>query len=155
VIRAVGAGTAPSLRAALPARAAFALLVLASVAALFYAQVLKRRPPLVDEPLGHVDRFAPGGDGVRLEREAHFRFRTTVDDVVDVWVVTTAGRVVDSLETDLPMHAYRHRPLHWDGTTTSGAPAAPGTYELRVRLERAGQTLIVPGFPMALESPAA
>ena len=155
MIRAVGAGTAPSLRAAVPARAAFALLVLASVAALFYAQVLKRRPPLVDEPTARTDHFQPSGNGTHLEREAHFRFRTTVDDVVDVWVVTPAGRLIDSLGANLPMHAYAHRALHWDGTTASGAPAPPGTYELRVRLERTGQTLIVPGFSMSLESPAA
>jgi hypothetical protein len=150
VIRAVGAGTAPSLRAAVLARAAFALLVVASVAALFLAQALKSESPLVFWPISHTDRFAPSGVG-GLKHEAHFRLKITVDDVVDVWVVTTAGREVDMLAAKLPMHEWVHRALHWDGTTSAGTAAAPGTYELKVRLEHAGQTLIVPGFRLLLE----
>ena len=63
MIGAAGAGTAPSLRAAVLARAAFALLVVASVAALFLAQALKSESPFALLPKAYTDRFAPSGGG--------------------------------------------------------------------------------------------
>ena len=72
------------MRAGAFARIVLGLLVLASVAAFFYAQALKREDPLVNGH-GGVTRFRPAGPGVT---EAHFHLKLSVNDVVDVAVLT-------------------------------------------------------------------
>src|ERR1022692_5200235 len=79
------------MRAGAFARIVLGLLVLASVAAFFYAQALKREDPLVNGH-GGVTRFRPAGPGVT---EAHFHLKLSVNDVVDVAVLTaTSDRLV-------------------------------------------------------------
>ena len=78
--------------------------------------------------------------------------RTSVDDVLDISVITTAGRAVAVVKTGLAVHKYRETPpLHWDGRTTAGALASPGSYLLRVRFQRAGQTVTVPNLQLLLK----
>ena len=78
--------------------------------------------------------------------------RTSVDDVLDISVITPAGHPVAVVATGLAVHKYRETPpLHWDGRTTGGALAAPGTYLVRVRFQRAGQTVTVPNLQLAPE----
>jgi hypothetical protein len=154
VIRAARGAPARGPHAATLACAVFAMLVLASVAALFYAQVLKREAPLLLPPRAAVDVFEPGGPGSHPPREAHFHVRTSVDDVLDVAVVTSTDRRVAVIATGLPVHKYRSATLHWDGRTTAGASAPPGVYLLAVRFAHAGQTVIQSGFQLHLEGPA-
>jgi hypothetical protein len=153
VIRAAPGAPARELRAATLARVVLALLVVASVAALFYAQALKHEAPLVSPVKGGIDTFQPGGTGGHgLLRQAHFRVRTSVDDVLDISVITTAERLVAVLRTGLHVRHYRETPpLHWDGRTSAGVLAAPGTYLVAVRFRHAGQTVTVPSFQLLLK----
>ena len=153
MIRAAPGAPARELRAATLARVVLALLVVASVAALFYAQALKHEAPLVSPVKGGIDTFQPGGTGGHgLLRQAHFRVRTSVDDVLDISVITTAERLVAVLRTGLRVRHYRETPpLHWDGRTSAGVLAAPGTYLVAVRFRHAGQTVTVPSFQLLLK----
>jgi hypothetical protein len=151
VIHATGGARLRALRAATLARAALGLLVAASVAAFFYAQALKREDPLLKRPKSYTDTFQPSGARHRLHRAAHFDVRASVADVLDISVVTPSGRHVDVIANGLHVREYRSVPLHWDGRTTAGTPAPPGLYELQVRFELAGQTLIAPGFRLLLK----
>jgi hypothetical protein len=156
VIRAAPGAPARELRAATLARVVLALLVVASVAALFYAQALKREAPLVRPVKGGTDTFQPGGSGTHgLLHQAHFRVRTSVDDVLDISVITPAEHLVAVVRTGLRVHRYRETPpLHWDGRTSGGALAPPGIYLVAVRFRRAGQTVTVPNFQLRLKGAA-
>lgn len=149
MIRAARGAPARGPHAAMLACVVFAMLVLASVAALFYAQVLKREAPLLLKPQGATDTFQPAGTGIH-PHEAHFDVRTSVDDVLDVSVLAASGRSIDVIAKRLPIHKYQHKALAWNGRTTSGASAAPGVYTVAVRFERAGQTVVAPGFSLLL-----
>jgi hypothetical protein len=154
VIQAARGAPARELRAATLARVVLALLVLASVAALFYAQALKHEDPLVRPVRPGTDTFQPSATGGHELRQAHFRVRTSVDDVLDISVVTTASRRVAVIATGVVAHKYREtRPLHWNGRTTAGADALPGTYLLQIRFRHAGQTVILPDFRLELKGP--
>jgi hypothetical protein len=155
VSRAPAAARPRAPRAAPLARAALAVLVAASVGAFFIAQALKREAPLLKRPRGYTARFQPAGDGHPFDRAAHFDVEATVGDVLDVSVLTLSGRVVDVIAPRLVVHEYRSVLLSWAGTTSAGTPAPAGLYELRVRFERAGQTVIVPGFRLALKGRSA
>jgi hypothetical protein len=142
-------GASPSVERAAPlARAVLAALVVAAVAALFYAQALKHRDPLLKNPLPGVDSFQPSA-GV----QAGFLVKSTIDDVLTIAVVTPAGRPVAVVRSHLRVRTDRSVKLHWDGRTVTGALARSGSYELRVHFARAGTTLIVPGFVMVLRGP--
>jgi hypothetical protein len=135
------------------ARAVLAALVVASVAAFFYAGVLKRETPLLLKPYPGTDGFQPAG-GSTLNRAAHFHVRASVGDVLDVRVLTTGGRLVAVLRTGLRVREYRTIRLSWDGRTSSGSLAPPGFYELQVHFLHAARTVVAPGFLMHLEGPA-
>lgn len=148
MIRATAAARQRAPRAATLARAVLALLLAASVGALFYAQALKREDPLV---IGHGGRttFRPGGPGAR---HAHFHLRLSVGGAVDVEVVPRASdRQVATLARDRRVREYRKFELIWDGTTSDGTPAPPGRYQVEVRIEASGRTVIVPGLQLVLE----
>lgn len=153
MIRAAPGAPARELSAATLARVVLALLVVGSVAALFYAQALKHQAPLLRPVKSGTDTFQPGGTaGQGLLREAHFRVRTSVDDVLDIAVITTADRRVAVIATGLAVHKYRETPpLHWDGRTSGGAFASPGSYLVRVRFQRAGETVTVPNLQLLLK----
>jgi hypothetical protein len=139
------------MRAGAFARIVLGLLVLASVAAFFYAQALKREDPLVNGH-GGVTRFRPGGPGVT---EAHFHLKLSVNDVVDVAVLTaTSDRLVKWIARNRKVREYRQFELVWNGTAAAGATALPASYLVEVRLEHAGQTVVVPGFLLRLEGPS-
>ena len=155
MIRAARGAPARELLPATLARVVLALLVLGSVAALFYAQALKREDPLVRPVTPGIDRFQPSGTGRHELRQAHFRVRTTVNDLLDISVITTGSHQVAVIATALAAQKYREtRPLHWDGRTTAGTAATPGTYLLRIRFHRAGQTVTVPNFQLELKGPS-
>jgi hypothetical protein len=155
VISAPAGARARAAPAATLARVVLALLVAAAVGAFFIAQAVKREAPLVKRPHSYTDTFQPSGSGHPFDRVAHFDVRTTVGDVLDVSVLTLSGRVVDVIASGLAVREYRSVLLDWSGTTSAGTPAAPGLYQLSVRFEHAGRTVIVPGFRLALKGPPA
>ena len=138
-------------RALTPAAVAFALLVLATVAAFVYAQRVKRDPLVLDrvsfiapphrqgtEP---VHAFTPDGD-CRRDR-IRIRFRTTVSDTGTVQVVKPGGRVVITLARDSFLKRYTFHTYYWDGRQRGGGTAPPGRYKLRVKLGE--RVLVTPG----------
>jgi len=133
------------VRAAALARASFAALVIATFLAIFYAQELKHRDPLLEKPGAGTIRFKPVGPlpGPMVHREAHFHVKATVADTLQVSVVgERSGRVVRVLVIDAPLYTTVH--AFWDGRSKTGALAPPGLYALRIHFERHGQTVPAP-----------
>ncbi len=137
-----------AVRAATLACAALGLLVAATVGAFFYAQALKREPPLVNGHSGFT-RFRPGGPGAT---EAHFHLKLSLNDVVDVAILDPrSDRQVRVIARNRRVREYKKFELIWNGRTASGAPAPPGLYRVQVLLEHTGQTVVVPGLQLDLE----
>lgn len=147
----------PPRRASL-ASIAFALLVLATIAAFAWSQRLKRDPLVLDRvtflavpgPHPRASRprgFTPDGD-CRFDRE-RIRFRVTRSDRADVQIVKPGGRLVVTLARDVYLERYHFFTFYWDGRTRGDGIAPPGRYKLRVKLLGQGRTL-VPGGPIRL-----
>jgi hypothetical protein len=133
---------------------AFALLVLATVAAFAYAQHAKRDPLVLDkvsfvgvppprDPAARIHSFTPNGD-CRNDR-LRIRFRTTRSDDGTVQIIRPGGRVVYTLARDQFLKRYRFHTYYWDGRQRGGGKARPGRYKLRVRLLGQDRTLVTPG----------
>lgn len=138
------------LRAATLARASFVALVLATFAAFFIAQDLKRVDPLVNGSTRGVVRFRPSGPGTRF---AHFHVKTTVSGVIGVGIVSErTGRTVDVIR--VRVRRYRHHSVQWPGTTTAGGVAPPGRYRVTVHFVQGGQTVPLVHPILVLEGPA-
>jgi len=146
VIRSVRGERPGEARAGALAAAIFLALALATLLALFYAQGLKRQDPLVRLSWTAVSRFRPGGPG---PQEAHFDVQTSVDDLLAASIVDSAGRVVRVLGP-VVAHKYRHVSFAWDGRTSAGVPAPPGTYLVRVHLQHWDQTVPLPPTKVTL-----
>lgn len=137
------------MRAATLARAVFAGLVLATFAAFFIAQDLKRVDPLVKGSTTGTVRFRPSGPGTRF---AHFHVRTTVGGEIDVGFVSErTGRTVRVVR--LLVHKYNRHDVEWRGTTTAGVAATPGRYRVTVHFPQGGQTVPLAHPILVLEGP--
>ncbi len=121
-------------------RATFALLVLATVAAFFVAQRLKKTTPLVNN-VRVTKYFSPNGD--RYKDRARLSFITKKGDRVTASVVDENDNEVRRLVTDRYMPKGRHV-FHWDGRTDDGLTVADGVYHLRVGLRDEGRTATTP-----------
>jgi hypothetical protein len=149
VIRAAGAAQARGRSAVLLARATFAALVVAAVAALFIAQALKREAPLIK---AHSHSMAFPGPGHQF---AHFHLTATLGGYVEVSVLTEGSeRTVKVLAAHWRIHEYRLFDLVWDGTTAAGGPAPAGAYVVQVRFENYGRSVIVPNFVLTYRGKA-
>jgi hypothetical protein len=149
VIRAAGAAQARGRSAVLLARATFAALVIAAVAALFIAQALKREVPLIK---GHSHSIAFPGPG---HLDAHFHLTATLGGLVDVTIVTASGeRPVDLIANHRRIYEYQRFELSWDGATSAGRPAPAGEYLVKVSFEQYGRSATVPGFVLTRRSAA-
>ncbi|HEY1774520.1 MAG TPA: hypothetical protein VGG41_00040 [Solirubrobacteraceae bacterium] len=149
MIRPAGAAPPRGPSAVLLARISFAALVVAAVAALFIAQALKREAPLIK---GHSGSMAFPGPGHEF---THFHLTATLGGYVEVSVLTQSGeRTVAVLAAHLRIHEYTRFHLAWDGTTTSGGPAAAGAYVVQVRFENYGRSVIVPNFVLTYRGKA-
>lgn len=137
---------------------AFALLALATVAAFFIIQHLKVSTPLIAgnptpfpsvinprdgatcplrTPSGHV---AP----VSIRQTSISFYLLYRSDVAQVYVVDSAGAVVDTLSPGVFMPAAPTpvtRQFTWDGRTSGGQLAAPGKYYFRVVLRHQNRTI--------------
>lgn len=139
------------------AAVAFALLVLATVAAFAWSQRLKRDPLVLDRVSFRAVPYAKAAAPARafmprsrcgLNR-MRVRFRTTVTDRGDVQVVEPGGRLVVTLARDAYLKRYHFHTFYWDGRTRNDGIAPPGRYKLRVKLHEEERTL-VPGGAMKL-----
>jgi hypothetical protein len=133
---------------------AFALLILATLAAFAWAQRVKRDPLVLDRvsfvgvpspnpAAAPVHSFVPT-NACRFSR-MRIRFRTTVSDHGTVQVVKPGGRVVVTLAREEFLKRYRFHTFYWDGRQRGGGTAHPGRYKLRVKLLGEGRTLVTPG----------
>jgi len=144
-------------RATLPTSAAavaFALLVVATVAAFAWAQRVKRDPLVIDRvKIGTnvktktgtkpLQSFTPNGD-CRHDK-IPIRFRTTITDRGTVQVVKPNGHVMLTLARDVPLRRYTFHTFWWDGSKRGGGKAPPGRYKVRVKLLGEGRTLVPAG----------
>jgi hypothetical protein len=132
------------------AAVAFALLVLATIAAFAWSQHLKRDPLVLDrvtfgKPASRA--LTPNGD-CRFDT-IRIRFRVTRSDRAHVQVVKPGGKLVVTLARDTYLKRYRFHTYYWDGRVRNDGIAPPGRYKLRVKMLGEDRTL-VPGGVMRL-----
>jgi hypothetical protein len=122
------------------ARIAFALLVVATIAAFFAAQELKTTPPNVQD-VRATEVFSPNRDG-RKDRMYMSFFLKRTDDVTAT-VVSRAGDAIRVL-ADRRLPARRRMRLRWDGSDARGRTVPDGIYRVRLSLRRQGRAVLIP-----------
>lgn len=121
-------------------RAVFGLLVIATTAAFFITQRLKRETPVVERVF--FPRYvSPNGDG--RKDVVGLRFDLPEPDDVTASVVDERGDEVRRLADDRALGRGTHR-FVWDGRTTEGRLAEDGDYRLRVTLRSEGRSVTAP-----------
>ncbi len=120
---------------------AFAVLVVATFAAFFITQRLKREPGVLGQ-VRATPFFSPNQDG-RFDR-ARIGFLLKEPDDVTVTVEDHDGQPVRRLARNEPLDAYTQLRLAWDGRDDDGAKAPDGTYRVRVGLRRQGRSVVLP-----------
>ena len=144
------------------ARAVFALLVIACVAAFFVTQRLKHTPTAVQ--LFQLTPFFLPTPSSHIKQE-RISFRLARSDVVTVTIVDSAGAEVATLVRGKPVTRYKQFSLRWNGrlgaargyTVLAGTngrtslepandgPLAPaGEYRVRVSLRKEGRSVLSP-----------
>ncbi len=123
------------------ARAVFALLVLATVAAFFVTQRLKHSPTVVQDLKGYL-LFSPASQNGHAT--VKFSFRIKRADEVTVTIASTGGDDVATLARDHHLAAYTQWALRWNGRTDAGPLAPDGRYQIRVRLRDQGRSVLLP-----------
>jgi hypothetical protein len=145
-----------------PARAVFALLVVACFVAFFLTQRLKHTPTAV-QLFKLTTRFSPTPVGhIKAER---ISFRLAKADEVTVSIVDSAGAEVARLLHDYPVASYKQLSLRWTGRfgmahgyalvpgpnghpalqpRLAGRPAPAGEYRVRVTLRKQRRSVLSP-----------
>jgi hypothetical protein len=145
-----------------PARAVFALLVLACFVAFFLTQHLKHTPTAV-QVFKLTPRFSPTPSGhIKQER---ISFRLARADEVTVSIVNSAGAEVARLLHDYSVQPYKQLSLRWTGRLgtahgyalvagpsgraalaprLTGPPAPAGEYRVRVTLREQRRSVLSP-----------
>src|ERR1700759_3428882 len=121
---------------------AFALLVVATLAAFAYAQRVKRDPLLLDRVgIGakNSNSFTPPCERIKL------KFRTTTSNDGTVEVIRPGGEIVAKLARHTFLKRYSYHTFFWDGKNEDGVTHPSGLYKLRVILEDEGRALTAPG----------
>lgn len=127
------------------AAVAFALLVVATLAAFAYAQRVKRDPQVVDKfkiAGEHTNAFSPAGP---CHKRIRLKFRTTTSNDGTVEIIRPGGAVVRTLAEGTFLKRYTYHTYHWDGKGEEGVIQPVGRYRLRVILEDEGRSLTLPG----------
>jgi hypothetical protein len=115
-------------------------LLLGSAAAFTWTEKLKLAPSPITAP--HFDRWLSPECGCRRET-ARLSFIVRRVERLDVAVVDEDDRVVTILAEGLEPRPGRVE-FEWNGRDASDRIAPDGAYRLRVRLERAGRTILIP-----------
>jgi hypothetical protein len=145
-----------------PARAVFALLVVACFTAFFLTQHLKHTPTAL-QAFKLTPRFSPTAAG--HVKEARLSFKLARADAVTVAIVDSSGAVVATLLRDFAVARYKPISVRWNGrrgtvrrlaVSTSregvkilrpkivGAPAPAGVYRVRVGLREQRRSVLSP-----------
>ena len=122
------------------ARAAFALLVAATIAAFFVTQRLKTGEPAVKDIVVQA-YMSPNGDG--LKDRARFAFTLPRGDRVTLDIDDSQGDRVRRLLDGARLRHGRHV-FHWDGRADDGLVPRDGHYFLRVVLRDQGRAVTSP-----------
>jgi hypothetical protein len=142
-VRTTRSDVAASPAAAPLAWIVFALLVLASAAALLVAQKLKHDPPLIQASA----IWMPNSGAFDPQRTAAtFSFQTSYNDKVTVSIVSThSAKTVAVLARNYQVRRYRRtEQFSWKGRTATGGLAPAGTYVVTVHFERLDRTPTIP-----------
>ena len=138
----------------------FAVLVAATVAAIFLTQHLKVTLPLIlGSPAPVPSAFNPISGGVCATRSGQvidFRrtwisFYLANSDTVEAYIFNSAGQMVDTISTGQPMLANLRGPMFfWNGKQSDGQYAPDGTYYWRFVLEHENRTISLVNDPIKL-----
>ncbi|HVS29225.1 MAG TPA: N,N-dimethylformamidase beta subunit family domain-containing protein [Solirubrobacteraceae bacterium] len=120
------------------AQAAFAVLVVATLAAFFVAQRLKQEPSVISVTVLGSRSFSPVGHGARSARLA-IRLKHSDDITVEI-VRARTDEPVRRLVTDRTLHARQRLIVTWDGRRDNGRLAPDGRYRVQVLLRRQGRS---------------
>jgi hypothetical protein len=137
------------------AAVAFALLVVATLAAFAYAQRVKRDPLVVDRFSingSKSNAFTPGSEC--RHKTARLKFRTTTSNDGTVEIIRPGGEIVAKLARHEFLKRYSFHTFFWDGTNEDGVLQPPGRYKLRVILEDEDRSLTLPGTIFLHKAPA-
>ena len=118
----------------------FAALLVATGAAFFVTQRLKRSTPIVQRVFFY-QYLSPNGDG--RKDEVTLRFDLPKAQHVTVSLVNAQGEEVRTLADDRYMHKGTRR-FGWNGRDDSGAVVPDGVYRLRVGLRSEGRSVTAP-----------
>jgi hypothetical protein len=134
------------------ARTATLILVLAvmagSAAAFAISEGLKVQKAAVGAVQVPVRVFSPVCD-CPLDRVT-IAFRLTRSDRMTLGIVDSHGQIVRTLVANKLFGRGKHH-FTWNGLTGVGAVVPDGTYEPRIRLHRAGKTLVLP-VPLTVDT---
>ena len=123
------------------ARGALAVLLGATFVGFFVVNRLKHSPAIVQRVMMNIS-FAPTvGSPMPIE---HLSFRIKQTDDVTATIVDSHGDPVATLTHNYRLRRYTQLRLGWNGRTDSGAPAPPGTYQLRITLLSQARSVIPP-----------
>jgi hypothetical protein len=117
-----------------------AALMLGSAAAFTWTERLKLERPPIGVP--RFDNTLTPGCGCPRER-ARVSFLLRRRERLDVFVIDEDDHVVRTLAADLEKRPGRVE-LKWDGKDGRGRTVPEGDYRVRLRLERAGRTIMFP-----------
>jgi hypothetical protein len=119
----------------------FALLVVATFAAFFVVQRIKREPPDVRKaritPL-----FSPNGDG--RDEQARASFVLERPDTITVRVLDDDGNVITTLMSNRHAAADKRLEVVWDGRDSAGKRVPDGIYRYRINLQDQGRAVFLP-----------
>jgi hypothetical protein len=124
------------------ARIVFALVVLATFAALGVTQWLKHAPTAVQQLEISPASFIPGS-AVQSGVE-RFEFHIQHSDHITVTVIDSQGDTVRTVVHHLWLRGYKRVVLYWKGMEAHARRAPPGTYRLRIYLERQKHEVLSP-----------
>jgi FlgD Ig-like domain len=111
-------------------RAAFAALVLATIAAFFLTQQLKSETPVVLRFAVRPRAISPNGDGVR--DRARVGFDLSAPATVTFSIIDGRGRVVRTLVDRRRLAGDRKYRYVWDGRDPRGRVVPDGVYRMRI-----------------------
>lgn len=126
------------------AAVAFALLVVATLAAFAYSQRVKRDPQVIDKfkiAGKKTNAFTPAGP---CHKRVRLKFRTTTSNEATVEIIKPGGEVVRELAHEF-LKRYSYHAYHWNGTDDAGQVQPVGRYRMRVILEDEERSLTLPG----------
>jgi hypothetical protein len=125
--------------ASTPVRAAFGLLVLATIAAFFVTQQLKSEFPLVIRFAAAPADISPNGDHFRDVSVVGFDLSEPAE--VTFTIVDSEGKDVRTIVDDKRLAGDAHHRFRWDGRNDDGVRVPDGVYRMRVVRRKEGKII--------------